>query len=164
MNEWFYGKCVSASDNHFRFIAIHKLSSKCSASIPQEYEGHYGVDIGGLANLTYEGDCSEVSEMDIESMLEKFHEESHEDCTENLQNEFDEESDETNNDSLSGSITGSNSIESSDDSSISSRISIKSSTSVVLDYSSDNSSSDGQITMRPGVVQVPDDDDVESDI
>ena len=73
VNQWFYGKCVSASDNHCRFIAIHKLPSKCSASIPQVYEGHYSVDIGGLANLTYEGDCSEVSEMDIGSMLEKYH-------------------------------------------------------------------------------------------
>ena len=114
--------------------------------------------------MTYEGDCNKVSEMGIEFMLVKFHEESHKDHTENLQNEFDEESYESNNDSLSGSNTGSNSIESSDNSSISSRSRNNSSTSVALDYSSDNSLSDGYITMRPGAVPVQDNNDGESSI
>ena len=35
---------------------------------------------------------------------------------------------------------------------------------MALGYSSNNSSSDGPITMRPGEVQVPDNNDGESDI
>ena len=160
VSNWFYGQCVNASENGCRFIAIHKLPSQCDVSIPQEYQGHYGIDIGGLSNLTYEGNCNEVSEMDIGSMLEKYHE----NCTENLHNKFDEESDESDDDSSPGSNIRSNNSISSDDSSVLSTISIRSSTSVALGYSSNNSSSDGLIMMRPGEARVLDNDDGESDI
>ena len=93
-------------------------------------------------------------------MLEKYHE----DRTENLHNEFDEESDESNDDSSPGSNIRSNNSISSDDSSLLSMISIRSSTSVALGYSSNNSSSDGLIMMRPGEARVLDNDDGESDI
>ena len=149
-------------------MIIHKLPSQCDVSIPQEYKGHYGIDIGGLSNFTYKGDCSKVTEMDIASLIEKYHD----DLTENLENEFDEEvveseeeSSESDSDSSSGSKTGRNSFISSDDSSLSSKISMRSSTSVASKNSISNSSSDSDLIMiRPGQAQLPQDDDRESDI
>ena len=49
---------INASDNDCRFAVMYKLPSKCGLPIPEEYKGkgHFGVNIAGVANLTYQGD------------------------------------------------------------------------------------------------------------